>query len=106
MIQGLRNLARVDVGYAPNGVLSMTFVPPAGKKYTDEAADALLDRVQDAARSMPGYVASAMAMPFGVGGNGMLGPVVIPGRINPSTPPLVPAIQVTPEFFATMPSRL
>jgi putative ABC transport system permease protein len=102
MIQGLRNLSRVDLGYAPDGLLSMSFVPPAGKKYTDEAAQALLDRVQDAARSVPGYVSSAMAMPFGVGGNGMLGPVVIPGRINPSTPPLVPAMQVTPDFFETM----
>jgi hypothetical protein len=43
-----------------------------------------------------------MATPFGVGGNGMLGPVIFPGRTNPSTPPLVPAMQVTPEFFETM----
>jgi putative ABC transport system permease protein len=101
-IQGLRNLARVDVGYDPNGLLSVSFVPPAGKKYTEEAAAALNDRVQDAARSVPGYVSSALAAPFGVGGNGMLGPVVIPGRTNPSTPPLVPATHVTPDFFETM----
>jgi putative ABC transport system permease protein len=102
MIQGLRNLSKVDVGYTPGGLLSLTVAPPAGKKYTDEASQALLDRIQDAARSVPGYVSSAMAQPFGVGGNGMLGPVFFPGRVNPSTPPFVPAMQVTPEFFETM----
>jgi predicted permease len=102
LIQGLRNLSRIDLGYDPGGVLSLTFAPPAGKQYTDAASQALLDRVQEAARSVPGYVSSAMAMPFGVGGNGMLAPVVLPGRTNPSTPPLVPAMQVTPEFFETM----
>ena len=101
-IQGLRNLSRVDLGYDPRGLLSLSFVPPAGKPYTDESAQALLDRVQDAARSVPGYVSSALAVPFGVGGNGMLGPVIVPGRTNPSTPPLVPAMSVTPDFFETM----
>ena len=101
-IQALRNLSRVDVGYDPNGLLSLSFVPPAGKQYTDESANALLNHVEDAARSVPGYQSAALAQPFSVGGNGALGPVVIPGRTNPSTPPLVPAMSVTPEFFQTM----
>jgi len=102
MIQALRNLSHVDVGYDPNGLLSLSFAPPAGRQYTDESAKALLDNVLDAARSLPGYQSAAPAQPFGVGGNGTLGPVVIPGRTNPSTPPLVPAMSVTPEFFETM----
>ena len=102
LIQGMRNLSRIDLGCNPGGLLSLTFAPPAGKRYTDAASQALLDRVRDAARGVPGYVSSAMAMPFGVGGNGMLGPVTIPGRTNPSTPPLESAMQVTPDFFETM----
>ncbi len=102
MIQALRNLARVDIGYDPSGLVSVAFDPPAGKQYTDDAAKAVLDRVKEAARSVPGYQAMALSANFAVGGNGMLGPVVIPGRTNASTPPLVPAMIVSPEFFETM----
>ena len=82
MIQAMRNLARVDVGYDPNGLISMSLVPPAGKNYNSEAARSLISRVQEVARSVPGYQASALAVTFAVGGNGTLGPVVIPGRSN------------------------
>jgi predicted permease len=102
MIQALRNLSRIDVGYDPNGLISIAFAPPAGKTYTDESAKALLDRVEEAARSVPGYQSAALSGNFGIGGNGMLGPVVIPGRTNPSTPPLVPVMVVSPDFFETM----
>lgn len=102
MIQTLRNLSKVDFGYDPNGLLSVNFATPAGKQYTEQSSQALIDRIQDAARTLPGYQASALASPFAVGGNGMLGPVIIPGKTNPSTPPLVPAMRVTPDFFDTM----
>jgi predicted permease len=102
MIQALRNLARIDVGYDPNGLISVSLTSPVGKVYTEQSAKALLDQIRQAAQSIPGYQASALAAPFAVGGNGTLGSVVIPGRTNPSTPPFVPAMNVSPEFFETM----
>ncbi len=102
MIEALRNLSHVDVGYDPNGLISMQVMTPLGKKYNEASAKALVDHITEAARSVPGYQSSAFSSNFAVGGNGMLGPVTIPGRTNPSTPPLVPAMMVSPEFFETM----
>ena len=102
MIQGLRNLSHVDLGYSPEGLLTVSLTAPLGKTYTDQASQMLLDRLQEAARTMPGAVSAAFAMPFSIGGNGMLAPTVIPGRANPSTPPFEPAMYVSPSFFETM----
>jgi putative ABC transport system permease protein len=102
MIQGLRNLSRVDLGYSPEGLLTVSLTPPAGKAYSDPASQSVIDRLQEAARSTPGAISAAFAMPFSIGGNGMLAPTVIPGRANPSTPPFEPAMYVSPSFFETM----
>lgn len=107
MIQSLRSLGRVNLGYQPEGVVEFDLSIPIFKfekdgKINEAALIAFTDRLKQEARTIPGFVSASMAASFNVGGNGMTPPVVIPGHTNPATPPMIPTTAVTPEFFDTL----
>jgi putative ABC transport system permease protein len=102
-IESLRNLARVDLGYRPGGVVAVPLSFP-GFKFTEDAEfqRGLPLRILEEVRSVPGFESAAFAEPFAVGGNGMLPPMTIPGRTNPSPAPMIPALSASATFFETM----
>jgi putative ABC transport system permease protein len=102
-IESLRNLARVDVGYRPGGVLAVGLSFPAFKFTQDGEFQRVLPlRILEEVRSIPGYQSAAFAEPFAVGGNGMLPPMTIPGRANPTPAPMIPSLSGSPAFFQTL----
>jgi putative ABC transport system permease protein len=107
MIQTLRNLGQVSLGYKPEGVMAVDLSIPVfkfekGGKLNGEQLAAFTRTIQEESRSIPGFISAAMAGNFQVGGNGMTPPVTIPGRANSGTPLMVPTTVVTPEFFDTL----
>jgi predicted permease len=102
MIQTLRNLSLVDLGYRPEGVLRVSTSLP-GYKYTNqEQVEAVTENMLREMQSLPGFVLAAYAEPFQVGGNGMLPSLSIPGRTNPSTLPMIPTMEVSSDFFEAL----
>ncbi len=102
MIQTLHHLSSVDLGYHPEGVLAVSIDLPA-YKYAEEAQSTAVARnILREMESLPGFVSSAYAEPFQLGGSGMLPAVTIPGRANPKPAPMVPAMPVSPGFFETL----
>jgi putative ABC transport system permease protein len=102
MIQTLRNLSRISLGYQPEQVVSAPLTIPGFKYKNDAQLTAVAQQIQTDLHSLPGFVSAAFASPFNVGGNGMLPPMTVPGRTNPSTPPMIPATTVSREFFDTL----
>lgn len=102
MIESLRNLGQVNLGYRPDGVVAASLSLPGFKYSEEEQFRAVSRRILDEVKSIPGYESAALAEPFAVGGNGMLPSMTIPGRNNPSPPPMVPAMTATPTFLETM----
>ena len=102
MIQTLRNLTHVNLGYRPENVVAVEFSLSPFKYTSDAQVDAASLRMLDAVRSLPGFVSASFAAPFSIGGNGMLPPVSLPGRSNPPTLPMIPATEVAPGFFETL----
>jgi putative ABC transport system permease protein len=102
-IESLRNLGRVDVGYRPGGVVAVPLSFPAFK-FTGEGEfqHSLPLRILEEVRSIPGYQSAGFAEPFSVGGNGMLPPMTIPGRANPTPAPMIPALSGSPALFETL----
>lgn len=98
-VQSLRNLDVLDLGFDVQQLLRARITPAGGMAPVQ--ANQLAHEIMDRARALPGVtrVALATAGPFG---NGMMRPVVIPGRaMDPdATPPGMSA--VTPDFFATL----
>jgi predicted permease len=102
MVQTLRNLTLVDLGYQPENVIAVSFSLSPFKYGSDAEVSAASQRILDEVQSLSGVISAAFASPFTIGGNGMLPPVSLPGRANPPTLPLVPAITVSPGFFETL----
>lgn len=102
MIQSLHNLSMVNLGYRPEGVLAASLSLPGFKYSNEDQFRALAHRLLDGVKSIPGYKSAAFAEPFAVGGNGMLPSMTIPGRNNPSPPPMIPAMTVSSTFFDTI----
>jgi putative ABC transport system permease protein len=102
MIQTLRNLTQVNLGYEPDHVLAVDFsLSPF--QYENQAAVIAADQhLLDAVHGMPGFVSAGFGAPFNIGGNGMLPPVSLPGKPNPPTLPLIAAISVEPGFLETL----
>ncbi len=102
MIQTLRNLSLVNLGYRPDGVVQIGLNLP-GYKYTSGAQSAAVaESILREMQSLPGFVSAAYAEPFHVGGNGMLPSLRIPGRSNPTNLPMLPTMQVSSAFFETL----
>ncbi|MBZ5617260.1 MAG: ABC transporter permease [Acidobacteriia bacterium] len=102
MIQTLRNLSLVNLGYRPEGVLSVPINLP-GYKYAEQGqSEAVTGSILREIESLPGFVSAAYAEPFQVGGNGMLPALIVPGRTNPMTPPMIPTMQVSSGFFEAL----
>ena len=102
MIQTLRNLTQVNLGYQPENVIAVDFNLSPFKYTRDEDVEAASQGMLDAVRSLPGFVSAGFASPFDIGGNGMLPPVSLPGRANPPTPPMVPATVISPGLLETL----
>jgi predicted permease len=102
MIQTLRNLTQVQLGYEPDNVIAVDFSLSPFRFQKPEAVEAADRHILEAVKSLPGYVSAGFASPFGVGGNGMLPPVSLPGRPNPPTLPLIAATSVTPGLLETL----
>jgi len=102
MIQTLRNLSVVNLGYQPEGVVAVPISLPAYKYSNDGQVASVTATILRNVASLPGFVSAAYAEPFQLGGNGMTPPMTVPGRANPEPAPLVPTIPVSPEFFETM----
>jgi putative ABC transport system permease protein len=67
LIQSFRRAAAVDIGFAPQNLVSLRIRPPAGAYDKPEEAAALYTRLVDASRSVPGVVDAAFInhAPFG-----------------------------------------
>ena len=99
MIQTLRNLSSVNLGYRPEGVLAVSINLPAYKYDNQGQAETVTGNMMREVASLPGFVAAAYAEPFQLGGNGMLPPMTIPGRPNPTPAPMISSLPVSPGFF-------
>jgi predicted permease len=102
MIQTLRNLTHVNLGYRPENVVAVDFSLSPFKYTKDEEVQAASQGMLDSVRSLPGFVSAGFASPFDIGGNGMLPPLSLPGRNNPPTLPMVPATVVSPGLLETL----
>jgi putative ABC transport system permease protein len=102
MIQTLRNLTQVNLGYQPENVVAVEFSLSPFKYTKDEEVEAASRRMLDAVQTLPGFVSAGFAAPFSIGGNGMLPPVSLPGRSNASTLPMVPATTISPGLLETL----
>jgi putative ABC transport system permease protein len=70
LVQSMRRLAAVDLGFETKGVLLFTVNPP-DTKYRDEAARvALFEEIERRVASIPGVVAAAVANEFPLRGGG------------------------------------
>jgi len=61
LIQSVRRVSNVDLGYDTENVVDFSIVPPKGRYDTPEQAAALYRRILDATRALPGVQASAAA---------------------------------------------
>ncbi len=102
MIQTLRNLTRVQLGYEPEHVVAVDFSLSPFRYDNPAQVAAASGRMRESLRAIPGFVSAGFAAPFGVGGNGMLPPVSLPGRPNPPTLPLIPATTISPGTLETL----
>ena len=98
--QSLANIARVDLGFDADSVVTFTISPDASGYSTEEAAR-LFHRLEDELSSIPGVTAAAMSAVALLGGgsldtsasvDGADGPVVVRTHIN----------SVGPGFFRTL----
>jgi putative ABC transport system permease protein len=102
MIQTLRNLTQVSLGYEPDNVLAVEFGLSPFQYENQAAVIAANQHMLDAVRGMPGFVSAGFAAPFNIGGNGMLPPVSLPGRDNALTLPLIAATSISPGLLETL----
>ena len=102
MIQTLRNLTQVSLGYEPDKVLAVEFGLSPFQYANQAAVIAANQHMLDAVRGMPGFVSAGFAAPFNIGGNGMLPPVSLPGRDNAPTLPLIAATSISPGLLETL----
>ncbi|HEY3738631.1 MAG TPA: FtsX-like permease family protein, partial [Bryobacteraceae bacterium] len=102
MIETLRNLTHVQLGYQPEHVVAVEFSLSPFKYTSDAQVEAASQRMLESIQSLPGVTEASFAAPFSVGGNGMLPPVSLPGRSNLPTLPLIAATSVSPGFFETL----
>ena len=67
LLQSFRRAATVDVGFDPDGLVTLRITPPAGAYPAPVDAAGLYDRLMDAARAVPGVTDAAFInhAPFG-----------------------------------------
>ena len=105
-VRSLHNARAVELGFVADGVLAVRF-DLDGAGYSNDEAMALYDRLHERIARLPGVTQASLAVtePFST----VLDyDISLPGRdsvqLPPSGPPNVNA--VTPEYFATMGTRL
>jgi predicted permease len=76
--QSLGNIARIDLGFEVDSVVTLTILPEASG-YTPAAAATLLDRLEEELAAIPGVTSAASAMLALLSGNGLGTGVVAEG---------------------------
>jgi putative ABC transport system permease protein len=100
LIQSFSRAAAADLGFTPDGVVTMT-VGPSGRKPTVFYHD-LLERVE----ALPGVESAALSIATPMGASGWEGPVVVEGRPQDQQNIRGLLNVVTPGFFSTYRMRV
>jgi len=99
LLQSMRRILSVDLGFEPDGALSMNVYPPPDRYPNEESAAALYRRLIERAASVPGVVQAAFinhrALSSGVP-TGLEAPGYLP---DPASPPL-PLYKTASEGYA------
>jgi putative ABC transport system permease protein len=107
LIRSLVKLQRIDLGFEPNGVMTMQVTLPRAK-YNDTTAALLMRELVAKMQALPGVSSAAAVDGLPITGNDNGWSIMIDGRVlktiaeSPTARPEV----VTPEYFATMRTRI
>lgn len=108
MVKSMARLLRVDPGFDPRNVLTMSLsiVGPAYRE--DPSVVVFQERLLERVRGLPGVRAAAIAGQIPLGGNMDRWGFHVEGRrlANPAEAPSVERYSVTPEYFRVMSIRL
>jgi putative ABC transport system permease protein len=102
LIRSFARLRSVDLGFQPNGLLTLR-LPLAGER--NAKADrriAFLQRAQDRVAALPGIRAVAAVDTLPLGGFGFAATFAVEGRPAPANKPIALVRGVTPGYFRTM----
>jgi len=103
LIRSLWQLAAVNPGFDPQGLVSFWISPPPLRAQDPARLAALYTQVEDAARALPGVTSVALTNFTPLSGGGLPSPVEIPGRApDPVRDPRVWFMTVSPDYFRTM----
>jgi len=104
MIRSLWLLSRLDAGFDPHGILTMTVVVPHNKYSRPIDEIAFFDRVLSKVRSLPGVVSAGLIDDLPLNGEGSHQPVAIEGHPVQamSDQPEVDTRVITPGYLSTM----
>lgn len=104
LIRSLHNLLEVDLGFAPERVLTMQLELPEAKYTEDERVVAFFQRVLERVRTLPGVQYAAVTSNLPLPG-GMNGTVLVEGHAPARSlfeGPLVEFSGVSPDYFRVM----
>ena len=97
LVQSVRRLGEVPLGYEPNGLLSFAIAPPAHRYDSPEQAAALYSRILEAMRAVPTLQSAAAA------GGALLGTkVMLDGRATAENPPIALYHPISSDYLRTL----
>jgi predicted permease len=108
LLTSFRKLLHVDAGFTAARVATATIFPPPSRYPDPLAVTALVNRVLDSVRSLPGVEAAGVTSNIALSGGVSPSTVAAADRpAAPGEPPLVPSVVVvTPGYFEAMSTTL
>jgi len=102
LIRSLWQLRAVNPGFDPEGLVTF-FISPSPRVQDPASLTALYERIEEAARALPGVTSVALTNFPPLSSGGLPSPVEIPGRApDPLHDPQVWFFTVSPGYFRTM----
>jgi putative ABC transport system permease protein len=101
LIQSVRRVSNVDLGYDTENVVSLTVVPPSGRYDAPAQAAALYGRILEATRALPTVEASAVA-----GGALLPTKLDVEGRVSSGAEPQVAYHPISADYLKILRVRI